>query len=77
MRPGINKILPKQLVQELIDNQGRRQMEHWLKSNPNSNSSSPQQSRENTSPTRDYMVRKFNANKRKRESNFFKQAHLM
>lgn len=30
VRPGINKILPKEIIRELVEDQGRLKMEFWL-----------------------------------------------
>ena len=68
----------KQLMQELVESQGRRQMQEWLKLDQASHDSLAQKNnRASTSPTREYLQRKFNSSKRKKEVNFFKQAHKM
>ena len=59
-------------MQELVESQGRRQMEHWLRSHQTEFDSTGRTGE--NSPTREYLERKFNANKRQKEVNFFKQA---
>ena len=72
VRPGLNMILPKDIVNELLQEQGRRKVEKWVK-RPHGHIESKHLETD-VSPTRDYMLRKFNSVRRQREVNFFKQA---
>ena len=65
--------MPKELVQELVESQGRRQMQKWLKVYEKSRDKTDN----NISPTHEYLERKFNTGKREREVKFFKQANQM
>lgn len=62
VRPGLNMILPKDIVNDLLQEQGRRKVEKWVK-RPHGNFES-KIFETDVSPTRDYMLRKFNSVRR-------------
>ena len=62
VKQGINTILPKDIINGLMQEQGRRKVEKWVKS-PHGNYAS-QKFEADVSPTRDYMLRKFNSTRR-------------